>query len=74
MPVHDRHNEAIPPPCRWRSSDETLDVMEALERIEALLIALDERVRRFESTVDAPPPAFTRSAGRAETETRVSTR
>lgn len=33
------------PPCRWRTSAETLDLIEALERIEALLIRLDERVR-----------------------------
>ena len=33
------------PTCRWRTSAETLDVIEALERIEALLIRLDERLR-----------------------------
>ncbi|MEX2247293.1 MAG: hypothetical protein WEC75_11475 [Dehalococcoidia bacterium] len=35
----------VPPPCRWRTSAETLDLIEALERIEALLIRLDERLR-----------------------------
>jgi hypothetical protein len=33
------------PTCRWRTSAETLDVIEALERIEALLVRLDERAR-----------------------------
>ncbi len=31
--------------CRWRTSAETLDLIEALERIEALLVRLDDRVR-----------------------------
>jgi hypothetical protein len=34
------------PACRWRTSAETLDVIEALERIEALLLRLDERLHR----------------------------
>jgi hypothetical protein len=37
--------------CRWRTSSETLDVIEALERIEALLVRLDERVRTLEDPV-----------------------
>jgi hypothetical protein len=36
----------IVPACRWRTSAETLDLIEALERIEALLTRLDERVRQ----------------------------
>jgi hypothetical protein len=40
--------------CRWRTSDETLDLIEALERIEALLIRLSEQQR---------PPAATGAAG-----------
>ena len=36
------------PPCRWRTSGETLDLIEALERIEALLLRLDERLRLVE--------------------------
>jgi len=35
--------------CRWRTSAETLDVIEAMERMEALLVALDQRVRRMEA-------------------------
>jgi hypothetical protein len=34
------------PVCRWRTSAETLDLIEALERIEALLIRLDDRLRQ----------------------------
>ena len=49
MPVQETHGRAVPPSCRWRTSDETLDVIEALERIEALLARLDERVRRIEA-------------------------
>jgi hypothetical protein len=33
------------PLCRWRTSAETLDMIEALERIEALLLRLDARMR-----------------------------
>jgi hypothetical protein len=33
------------PACRWRTSGETLDLIEALERIESLLLRLDERMR-----------------------------
>jgi hypothetical protein len=36
------------PPCRWRSSAETLDVTEALERIEALLLRLESRLTSLE--------------------------
>jgi len=36
---------ASAPVCRWRTSAETLDITEALERIEALLIRLDDRLR-----------------------------
>jgi hypothetical protein len=36
------------PACRWRTSGETLDLIEALERIEALLLRLDERMRQAE--------------------------
>ena len=39
--------------CRWRTSGETLDVIEALERIEALLVRLDERVRAIENPPDS---------------------
>lgn len=53
MPERDTQNRASPP-CRWRSSDETLDVIEALERIEALLLSLDERLRQVESSIRAP--------------------
>jgi len=35
-----------PAGCRWRTSAETLDVIEALERIEALLLRLDERLHQ----------------------------
>jgi hypothetical protein len=45
------------PACRWRTSAETLDLIEALERIEALLIRLDERL--LPRTVD--PHAAERS-------------
>ena len=33
------------PLCRWRTSAETLDLIEALERIEASLFRLEEHVR-----------------------------
>jgi hypothetical protein len=42
------------PACRWRTSAETLDLIEALERIEALLLRLDERMR---PAAEAPPDA-----------------
>lgn len=35
------------PVCRWRTSSETVDVVEALERIEALLIRIDERLTQL---------------------------
>jgi hypothetical protein len=43
------------PPCRWRTSGETLDLIEALERIEALLVQLDERMRAVEIREPATP-------------------
>jgi hypothetical protein len=42
------HAESAPqrvPLCRWRTSAETLDLIEALERIEAMLMRLEDRVR-----------------------------
>ena len=48
--VRERNRELPPPVCRWRTSAETLDVIEALERIEALLFGLDERLRRMEAS------------------------
>jgi len=44
------HAPTSTPVCRWRTPAETLDVIEALERIEALLLRLEERVR-----AQAPP-------------------
>ena len=38
--------------CRWRTSAETLDLIEAFERIEALLIRLDDRLRLLEAPRD----------------------
>jgi hypothetical protein len=43
--AEERPKDPALPPCRWRTSAETLDLIEALERIEALLIRLDERLR-----------------------------
>jgi len=40
-----RPEQLTAPACRWRTSAETLDLIEALERIEALLIRLDDRLR-----------------------------
>jgi hypothetical protein len=40
----ERPAERVASPCRWRTSAETLDLIEALERIEALLVRLNERV------------------------------
>ena len=37
--------------CRWRSSSETLDIIEALERIEAVLNAVDARLRLAEAAL-----------------------
>jgi hypothetical protein len=37
------------PACRWRTSAETLDLIEALERIEALLLRVDERLRQADA-------------------------
>lgn len=49
--AEDRPQErAQVPVCRWRTSAETLDLIEALERIEALLLRLDDRLRQI-----APP-------------------
>ena len=42
--AEERPSERSTPVCRWRSSAETLDVIEALERIEALLLRLDARL------------------------------
>ena len=41
----ERPSERATPVCRWRTSAETLDVIEVLERIEALLLRLDDRLR-----------------------------
>jgi len=62
MPVQDSRGHPVSPSCRWRTSDETLDVIEALERIEALLARLDERLKRIEAAV---PPAVPGNAGGA---------
>jgi hypothetical protein len=35
------------PPCRWRTSAETLDLIEAIERIEALVNVLSDRLREL---------------------------
>jgi hypothetical protein len=49
--AEERPSDRTPAPvCRWRTSAETLDLIEALERIEALLIRVDDRVRAL-----APP-------------------
>jgi hypothetical protein len=48
---------AVAPACRWRSSSETVDVIEALERIEALLIRLDDRLRALEPREERSPEA-----------------
>ncbi len=48
------------PSCRWRTSSETLDVIEALERIEALLLRLEERL----PLADAREPLKTGTAER----------
>jgi hypothetical protein len=48
------------PACRWRTSSETLDVIEALERIESLLIRIDQRLQQTEQPAPsrvAPIPA-----------------
>jgi hypothetical protein len=45
------------PACRWRTSAETLDLIEALERIEALLVRIDERTRHPEGTSSARSPS-----------------
>jgi hypothetical protein len=42
------------PACRWRASSETLDVIEALERIEALLLRLDQRLARTDALTPKP--------------------
>jgi hypothetical protein len=42
--VGERFPSASAPACRWRTSAETLDLIEALERIEALLLRLEERL------------------------------
>jgi tetrahydromethanopterin S-methyltransferase subunit B len=43
--AEERPSERSTPVCRWRTSSETLDVIEVLERIEALLLRLDDRMR-----------------------------
>jgi len=56
----ERPIERTTPLCRWRTSAETLDLIEALERIEALLLRLDERIRTGEvpaSTIDSEEKA-----------------
>jgi hypothetical protein len=42
--AEERPSDRVTPACRWRTSAETLDLIEALERIEALLLRLDERL------------------------------
>ena len=44
MPKADSREPA--PLCRWRTSAETLDLIEALERIEALLVRMDARLQK----------------------------
>jgi hypothetical protein len=39
-----RPNERVTPVCRWRTSAETLDLIEALERMEALLLRIESRM------------------------------
>ncbi len=66
MPDQGSRLHTVSPPCRWRTSDETLDVIEALERIEALLSRLDERLKRIEASAPPPiDPAEVRSAATA---------
>jgi hypothetical protein len=48
--VNQRPLERTMPVCRWRTSAETLDLIEALERIEALLLRLDERLAQVPPT------------------------
>lgn len=47
-PVAPPGSERRLPLCRWRTSAETLDLIEALERIEATVMRLDERLRKAE--------------------------
>ena len=61
--VDERPNERVTPACRWRTSAETLDLIEALERIEALLLRLDERVRVV-GPIGAEQPAEARGGQR----------
>ena len=53
----ERFPNATAPACRWRTSAETLDLIEALERIEALLLRLEERL-----DATKPPARGTRGA------------
>jgi hypothetical protein len=41
----ERRNERQTPACRWRTSAETLDLLEAIERIEAMLDRLEAGLR-----------------------------
>jgi hypothetical protein len=43
-----------PPACRWRTTSETLDVIEALERIEALLLRIDQRLAQTAPAATKP--------------------
>ena len=52
--AEERRNERVIPACRWRTSEETLDLIEALERIEALLIRADERLRALTPPTTEP--------------------
>jgi hypothetical protein len=55
------------PVCRWRTSAETLDVIEALERIEALLLRLDERMRAVEAREAEQSVALAEAVGQGGT-------
>jgi hypothetical protein len=50
----ERPVERTTPLCRWRTSAETLDMIEALERIEVLLLRLDERIRQVTDQSSSP--------------------
>ena len=57
----ERANERATPVCRWRTSAETLDVIEVLERIEALLLRLDARLRWLD---EQPHPSLDQEPAR----------
>lgn len=59
-PIADRSLATV---CRWRTSGETLDVIEALERIESLLLRLESRLRAVEEATGAESLDVLASAG-----------